>query len=404
MSDHSPEIPLAPSLFKYAAHILPNRPINLLVIGGDVAESQKQAETGFAARLSSSRFMLSLKGYLHGNTKKPDAASIDLLIVDARDFDILKLNDGFLTAIEAIAPRGRAVLVTNQDFLDSEHTQSLRHAITDRFSVTHIHVGSDASDPAVIWIGNAPPSIKQAVVLSRGGLPTGPKHLIDLPINAVRNTEHWSEIVPGDAIEDATSPDLLGSFFDVRRGVATGNDDFFILPATEIERLGLEGGAFRPVLPDPSMIDDEIIEGRPGGFPDTDERLMILQLSPQIDVASEFPNVDAHLQRGLESGVGTQPGWYALEQPPVPPIVCAAREGQPCCFFLNRSKAIATDRYVALYPKAAVAAAIETNASLTAQIWGAITKAVDNSDVDVTLDHLVRFEVPGLSQILPASH
>lgn len=404
MSDSTSEAPIAQSLFKYASHILPSRPVSLLVIGGDVAEAQKQAEDLLTARLSSSRFMLSLKGYLHGNTKKPDAGSIDLLILDARDFDLTKLSDGINVALEAVAARGRAVLVANQDALDGESTQALRHALTDRFSVTHIHVGTGEGDPAVIWVGNASPSIKQAVVLSRGGLPTSPKHMINLPINAVRNTERWSEIMPGDAPEEAASPDLLGTFFDVRKGVSTSDDDFFILPATEVERLGLEGGAFRPVLPAPSMIEDEIIEGRPGGFPDTDERLMILQLSPEIDVASEYPNVDAHLQRGFDRGMGSQPGWYALEQPPVPPIVCAAREGQPCCFFLNRSKAIATDQYVALYPKAAVAAAIETNASLTAQIWGAITKAVDNSDVDVTLDHLVRFEVPGLSKILPASH
>lgn len=397
--DSVPRISLVESVFSYAGQILPNRPINLLAIGGAGDSIQESAERTFGTRLSGSRFMLSLKGYMHGNTKKPDPASVDLLIIDARDHDSSKLSESVNTALQSAAPRARIALIAKREALESSETLPLRQLITDRFSVTHIHVTDDEADGAVIWIGNAAPSIKQAVVLSRGGFPNSPKHMIDIPINAVRNTENWSDIIPGDAGSDPASPDQLSSYFDIRRGVSTGNDDRLILPTFEIERLGLEAEAFRPVLPDPSKIDDEIIEGRPGGFPDTDERLMILQVGDDVDLQSRYPNLYVHIENATAPRTQS-PFWYALEKPPVPPIVCAAREGQPCCFFLNRSKAIATDKFVALYPKAAVAAAIASNASLVAQIWAAITAAVDQSDADVTLEDLQRFQVPGLGQLL----
>jgi hypothetical protein len=402
--DSALENPLVESIFSYAGQILANRPVNFLGIGNDGAALQAFAERSFGTRLTGSRVMISLKGYMHGNTKKPDPASVDLLFIDARDHDPAKLSESVRAALQSSAPRARIVLIAKLDVLESSAALALRQLVTDRYSVTHIHVSGDDADGAVIWIGNATPSIKQAVVLSRGGLPTSPKHMIDIPINAVRNTENWSDIVPGDAVEETVTADQLSAYFDIRPGVTTGNDKLLILPTSEIERLGIEADAFRPVLPDPSQLDDEIIEGRPGGFPDTNERLMILQVDSDVDLKARYPNLASHLETAGALEAEETPVWYALETPPVPPIVCAARDGQPCCFFLNRSKAIATDKFVALYPKPAVAAAIAGNASLVAQIWGEITKAVDDANQDVTLENLPRFEVPSLKRILPPAN
>lgn len=117
------------SIFEYAAHAIPSRPINLLVLGGDIPESQRLATSVFGARLSSSRFMLSLKGYSHGNTKKPDPGTIDLLIVDARDHDKAKLAEGMTLALEAVAPRGRLVWIVPSSALVDSETQSFRHTL-----------------------------------------------------------------------------------------------------------------------------------------------------------------------------------------------------------------------------------------------------------------------------------
>lgn len=395
------------SIFEYAAHAIPSRPINLLVLGGDIPESQRLATSVFGARLSSSRFMLSLKGYSHGNTKKPDPGTIDLLIVDARDHDKAKLAEGMTLALEAVAPRGRLVWIVPSSALVDSETQSFRHTLTDRCSVFHIHIADTAPNSALLWIGNAQPSIKQTVVLSRGGPTTAPKDFIDQPINVVRNSPNWLELLPDEAASRDESPDLLSQYFEIRRGVTTPDDEFFILPVSEIEKKGLEFEAFRPVLPDPIHLHDEIIESRPGGFPDTDERLAILQIAHPDEMGERYPNVAAYLAEGESRGLdersdgSKQPDWYALEKPAVPPIVIAARDGQPCCFFLNRTNAIATDKYLALYPKEKVAAAIATNATLVSRIWSAITAAIENTEQDITVDDLAKFEVPGLDQMLP---
>ncbi|PZR90853.1 MAG: hypothetical protein DI537_17405 [Stutzerimonas stutzeri] len=392
---------LTQSISRYAAQIMTSGPVRFLGIGGDGDEMQSLADRAFGIRLASSRVINSLKGYMHGNTKKPEDASIDLLVVDAREHDIQRLPDSMRAAMLAAAPRARIALITTAEVLTCDAALPLRQMLTDRYSVTHIHVHEDATDGVIIWIGNASPSIKQAVVLSRGGAPTRPRHMISIPINAVRNTEDWSVIVPGDAAEDSHRAEQLGTYFDIRPGVNTPNDAVLIISATDIERLGLEPEAFRPVLPDPSLLEDEIIESRPGGFPDAEERLMILQIEPGTDLAAKFPNLHNHLMDKAPPDAG--PSWYVLEHPPVPPIVCAARKDQPCCFFLNQSRAIATDRFVALYPKDGLADAIARNASLVARIWDEITKAVDAADEDITLQRLPEFEVPGLQQLMPVA-
>jgi hypothetical protein len=397
---------LTKAIFEYATQMMPPKPVNLLVIGGDIAESQKLADSVFGSRLSGSRFMLSLKGYAHGNTKKPPAGSLDLVIIDARDHDLSKLTDGFLLALEAVAPRGRIACIAPSDILAGEETQSFRHILTERCSVIHVHQNPDETDASVLWIGNATPSIKQAVVLSHGGAPTKPNKFVNLPINTVRNAADWKALLPQSEGISGGSSDLLSNYFDIRRGVTTGADDFFVLPVTEIEKMGLEAEAFRPVLPDPVELQDEVIEARPGGFPDTDEKLAILQIPETEQVEERFPNVAAYLATGVARGLdkqfeATRSPWFSLETPTVAPIVIAAREGQPCCFFLNRTTAIATDKYLALYPKERVAAALATNNTLVSRIWSAITAAIEVADESVTVNDLPKFEVPGLSKILP---
>ena len=150
--------PLVESIFSYAGQILSNRPVNFLGVGNDGPALQGLAERTFGQRLTGSRVMISLKGYMHGNTKKPDPASIDLLFIDARDHDRAKLSDSVKEALQASAPRARIALIVKLDVLESQETLALRQLVTDRYSVTHIHVSGDDADGAVIWIGNAAPS------------------------------------------------------------------------------------------------------------------------------------------------------------------------------------------------------------------------------------------------------
>jgi len=231
----------------YADKIIPRGPIRIFNIGGDPQSfSFTLANALSPDRAQISRTILTLKRFSHGNTKKPEAGSFELLVCDARDHDLSKMAEPFLQAVSSLVRRGRAAWILPAEFLHSPEALFIRQALTDRLTVTHIHrFEPDAAGDAgaiLVWVGNAPAAHDQKVVLSQGGSPLSPLFLVDLPISILSEAEEWSGLIPGEfesaeGNETTTAGrtgEVLGDFFDVMPGLETGDDSFFILSEDEI--------------------------------------------------------------------------------------------------------------------------------------------------------------------------
>ena len=156
----------------------------------------------------------------------------------------------------------------------------------------------------------------------------------------------------------------LSEFFHVTRGIATGNNGFFVLDARQASALEIERETLIPLLPGPRFLSAPIIEADEQGEPlvDKPRYLLSVDLSPE-DAKQRYPFAYRYLEKGKQSGI-SEGGlcrmrrlWYAQEKR-APSLYLASYMGrtgangkQAIRFFLNRSKGIVTNGFICLYPK-----------------------------------------------------
>lgn len=177
---------------------------------------------------------------------------------------------------------------------------------------------------------------------------------------------------------------ILSDLFDIRRGIATGSNDFFILSREKIEELQLPMECFRPILPSPRYISADEIDADEQGNPMLPKSLFLLDCRlPEREVVNRYPSLWRYLESGREKVASrylckSRPIWYRQEERRPTPFVCTymgrgdSRSGRPFRFLLNRSKAIVANSYLMLYPKKEVAHRISDNPELTWLLWKAL--------------------------------
>ena len=157
---------------------------------------------------------------------------------------------------------------------------------------------------------------------------------------------------------------MLSELFHVTRGIATGNNGFFVLDASRAAALQLERDALIPLLPGPRFLHEPVIEADGQGEPLVAKPRYLLSLDlPPEDVMRRYPFAYRYLEEGERSGVSEgglcrmRKFWY-MQEKRKPPLYLASYMGrtdsndkQAIRFFLNRSNGIATNGFICLYPK-----------------------------------------------------
>lgn len=177
----------------------------------------------------------------------------------------------------------------------------------------------------------------------------------------------------------------LGDFFTIKRGIETGDNDFFLLTPMEIMAYDLPLQFLRPILPSPQNLPDDEIIADPEGHPIVGGKLFVLDCPlPEREIREEYPALWAYLERGIEADVPERYScrhrtpWYAQERRPPALYLCAYmglqeyRDGSPFRFLLNHSKAVAPNIYLMMYPRPALARRLRGNYPLQVQLWTAL--------------------------------
>ena len=288
-----------------------------------------------------------------------------------------------------MADNGLAGWLTPSEFMDVNYGVSVKRYLLDSVTLSHIHrfdpkdvqFGDALVSSAVVWFRNKPPPIGGSVRFTFGGTLERPKLERLVSMETLRHDPKWTRYPMKEAHEAVEGP-VLGDFFRIKRGLATGNNSYFILSEREIECRGLPIDAFKPILPSPRYVPgDEIMCDRVG-IPILERRLFLLDPPwAENEIRERHPKLWAYLEEGKAEGIADRyicrhrAMWYTQERRPPAPFVCTylgrsdKKNGRPFRFILNNSKATAANVYLMLYPREPFERALLDRPELKRRVW-----------------------------------
>ena len=293
-----------------------------------------------------------------------------------------------------LAPGAISGWLIPSEFMDVNYGQAVKRYLLDRVTLLHIH-RFDPSDvqfadalvsSAVVWFRNERPPAGHAVTFSFGGTMTSPTLSKTIPAKALAEETKWTRFPAAEVRARSTGP-TVSDFFKIQRGIATGDNSYFILSADEIAERNLPLECFRPILPSPRYVKTDEIKADAAGFPILERRLFLMDPRlPEQEIQRRFPSLWAYLEEGKGRGLherylcSHRSLWYGQENRPPAPIVCTylgrgdAKSGRPFRFILNRSQATIANVYLAMYPTPALARSLSHQPTLIRRVWEALNR------------------------------
>ena len=301
------------------------------------------------------------------------------------------------------------------EFMKTDYGIAVREYLATKVQLIRIHqFGPDSPQfenvkvmPSVVFFRNAQPSSEHVAHLSYGGTVTHPESNDFVTISDLRDQRKWH--IPWQAKGSALSPSIrLADLFIIRRGIATGANEFFVLDRTEASKLGLPKSALRPLLPKARNLKNDIIERKTDGYPRLHPQLCLLDCSLSEDeIERRHPRLFQYLNKIRASGVLTRTllkerhPWYRQERRQPAPFLCTYMgrgnaNGGPIRFIWNKSDAVVTNTYLMLYPRPPLNKLLKERPELTAKLFEILR---DTSQT--TLSENWRMHAGGLCKIEP---
>jgi hypothetical protein len=293
-----------------------------------------------------------------------------------------------LQSVQWMADDAIAGWLIPSEFMDVNYGKAIKNFLLSevelfrvhRFNPDDVQFEDALVSSAIVWFRKKKSTVK-SVTFTYGGTLESPKESRDISVGSLYNETKWTRFPCLPQRNVSPSTPKLKDYFDVKRGIATGGNDFFIMEESRILELGLPFEFFRPVLPSARYVKTTEIRADELGNPILPQRLFLLDCRLSEDnIRENYPQLWNYLESGRESvGSGylckTRKCWYFQEQREAPILICtymgrqSSENSSAFRFILNNSKATVTNSYLALYPRDSLSDRIARTPNLKRTVW-----------------------------------
>jgi adenine-specific DNA-methyltransferase len=323
-----------------------------------------------------------------------------------------------LAAHPWMAHNGLACWVIPSEFMDVNYGRKIKEYLLNQVTLLRVHRFAPEDlqftgvlvSSSVIWIRNIKPTHNYSVEFTYGGSISHPTFSKTISATTLKNLSKWNNTSISATQNIRTySRTKLSDLFDIKRGVATGANDFFILTPEQISQHQIPSELLTPILPSPRyLLDDEIFSDKQGN-PSLEPKLFLLTCKQPIEhLQIQYPSVVNYLKQGESSGISerylcrNRSLWYLQETRYPAMFLCPymgrnkSKSAKPFRFILNHSQAIAANVYLMMYPKIHLECLLLSHPELVKSLWKAL-----NSIPIQSLFHEGRVYGGGLHKIEP---
>ena len=338
----------------------------------------------------------------HHHLDRADKARLQALVLEMTGLQVNGLAGLYvyflLLATAWMATDGYAAWLIPSEFMDVNYGIAVKRFLTDsvtlirvhRFDPADVQFGDALVSSAVVVFKKALPRSDHEVAFTFGGTMDKPRAADCVSLVQLRESRKWTAYPNHSGndrltLADGTGP-TLADFFRIQRGIATGDNKFFIIPRDEAMAGRLPPQFLRPILPSPRYLKATIIEADDEGYPIIHPQLAVIDCNlPEHVVKKRYPTLWAYLQTAEANGVRDgylvrkRTPWYKQEQREPSPFLCTymgrgTDDKHPFRFIYNRTRAIGTNLYLMLYPRNGLAVMLRNHPDRIPLVYELLTR------------------------------